>query len=419
MLANMLYNPQIERIAVTGVDTVKSGKALENFFNGGVEPIDEEGIRYLRIIGSPSFPLDIQLFPSRFHKLEIKRFRNEDLEELLNFVNQPPKRSFTESNRQLIELSVPKFSDYPSEISLPKIIVSRPLEAYMEALYHLDRFGTNINLDSLSHKGKRRTLSSLDIVITDPVFENEETLRKFNFDPVLLREYQKEILSQELPEKQPYGYGHRLRTYFTIDQLEEIIKRLKSNKLDRHSLALTWDPKKDLSQEKDSSSPCLTDIYFKLNKDEKLMLSASFRTHNIVSAYLTNIYGLIAIQDYVSQQSEIPKGQIEIKSRWPSIDPDNTKTKTALEMVKKYRKVQLNVKDPRGYMTVNVENDQIVLQHFSQGNQLLDEYRSENALEIKNMLRNSRTISNPDHAMWIGYNLAMAEQKLKGEIKEL
>ena len=32
MLANLLNNPQIERIAIKGADTVRSGVALENFF---------------------------------------------------------------------------------------------------------------------------------------------------------------------------------------------------------------------------------------------------------------------------------------------------------------------------------------------------------------------------------------------------
>ena len=421
MLANLLYNPQIDRIVITGADTEKSGRALLNFFKKGVERINESGIEFNRIIDSTEYPLDLQLDPSRFGQLEIERFRKNDLEEILSFVQQPIIKTRSETDRTKIELVIPKFSDYPIEESLPPIIVDRPLEGYMEVLYYLDRWGRNIDLDKYQEnkKGKRRWLQNLDATVRNPSFEDEDLLKKFNFDSQGLKEYQEKILSGEMPEDQPYGYGHRFRTYFGIDQLKEIAERLKRNPFDRHAFMSTWDQSKDVLQEKDSSSPCLTDIYF-VNLDGQLRMTASFRTHNAISGWLKNFYGLMAIQDFVSSYSGISRGPITVRSRWLGIDPDNTKTITALNISKQIRKVPLNVNDPRGYTLIEADAQakELVLQHYTRDGKLLDEYRSKDFTGMKDQLRHTRAFTDFDHGMWIGYTLGEAERKLNGEPQE-
>jgi thymidylate synthase len=417
MLANMLYNPQIERIAITGADTEGSGKALEYFFSKGVEKFEIGGTEMSKIVDTLDFPLDPQLQPERFGQIEITRFKKNDLEGITEFVSRPQMKKYNESSRQEIELVTPEFNDYPSDDDEfgAGIIVNTPLQAWMEALYHLDRFGKNTEVKG---KGIRRMLPNFDVSMRDPSFESDELLKKFLFDPKKLREYQEGILDPEL-HGQPYRYGNRQRAYWGGDALEKVAELLNEDPSHRHCLVSLWDTKKDLLNRE--TSPCFTDEYFMRQEDGKLKMTAHFRTHNGITAYMDNIYGMRAIQEHVAKEAGMETGTLNLRSRWLGIDPSNTKTIAALKLVEANRKVPLNINDPRGYMIIDVDykSKTIVAQHYHPQKMLLHEYRGKSAQEIKDQLRQHRTFSDSDHAMWIGYNLAQAELKLNGEIPEL
>ncbi len=413
MLVNLLYNPQVERIAITGSDATGSAEALTNFFERGVEQSRIGGVDMAKIIGT-EFPLDPQLSPNLFlYKPEIKQFKASDLEGVVKYVSCERTRNLSEEDRVKIELSQPKFTDYPSDISQHRIYSDSILEAWMDILFHINRYGRNIPLD----KGMRRTLFNLDVTINNPELNPEEKLRRYNFDPDEIREYQKSLLDGNLPSDRTYSYGSRMRTYWGIDALEKIAERLRRDPLDRHCLVSLWDTGKDLiSQRGDSSSPCFSDAYF-VNNGGRLMMSIGFRTHNAVSAWLINVYGLRAIQEFVSQQSGLPTGQLNIRSRWISIDPENAKTISVLELAEKNRNIKLDVNDPRGYFEITVDNDagEIVAQHYSNQNILLEEIRGKTKGDVKNKVRQLDAFSTTDHAVWFGMRLEEISRRLKGE----
>jgi thymidylate synthase len=415
MLANLAHNPQIEFLAITGSErrAVPSSTYLLNFLKNGLDI--EEGSQLGTIFGT-SYALDPQLNPDMFEHLKVKRFEPGDLEGVVNFVTQESTYVPNETDRVKIELVEPEFSDYPSDITNHKISSKTPLEAWMEVMYTLNRFGENIQLE----KGVRRTLFNLDVHIENPEPEREDELRKFNFDPDGLRSYREDMLKGELPEGTSYNYGNRLREHFGIDSLEAIIERLKKDPLDRRLFISLWDNKEDINPaiEGDSSVPCLTDLYF-ANNEGRLMLTANFRTHSAVSAWLMNLYGLRAIQEYVVNGVGLEAGKINVKSRWIGIDPNDGKVNSALDLVEKYRKKRLNVDDPRGYVVVSVQDNKIVAEHYSPNAEKLETYTGESAVEIKDQLRQDAAISNSDHNQWIGYELARAHLELHGELPEL
>ncbi len=416
MLANLAYNPQIERIAITGSNPFGGAEALINFFTSGADIVEVNGVQMLRIRGTDCF-IDAQLRPEIFvYKPDIRLFKTSDLEGIRNYITQPKTRSPNEDQRVKVELKMPQFKDFPSDTIYHNVVADTPTEAWMEVLYLLDRYGTDILLE----KGKRRALYNLDVNVLNPSFEPEYTLKKLGFNPDELKAYRKEILDIDLPNDRAYSYGHRIGKYWGINALEVIAKRLKEDNNDRHSLVSLWDTGKDLlSKAGDSSVPCFTDAYFVKIKD-KLVMSASFRTHNAISAWLFNLYGLRAIQERVAEMSDIEPGQINIRSRWIGIDPENAKAITALQLVKTNRKKRLNVKDPRGFFVVDTNQGEIMVQHFNPDNVLLEEIRGKDVKEVKDKLRQLSAIDNPDHAMWIGYELARAQQKLSGgELTEL
>ena len=213
-----------------------------------------------------------------------------------------------------------------------------------------------------------------------------------------------------------YSYGNRLRKYWGLDTLTKVSERLKNDNLDRHGLISLWDTGKDLISEKgDSSSPCFSDIYFVKSPDNKLMVSANFRTHNAVSAWFANLYGIRAIQELVARKAELIPGQINIRSRWISINPNNAGTNSALEFVRANRNIKLDVNDPKGYydIVLDKQKNEIVARHFDPFGIKLEEFRGKSAEKVKNKLRQIDGFSSTDHAMWVGMQLMQAQNELE------
>ncbi|MBI2105793.1 hypothetical protein HYT56_03070 [Candidatus Woesearchaeota archaeon] len=413
MLANLAYNPQLEYLAITGNDgnAVPSSKYLLNFLEQGVEIGDPLGT-----IRGTTFPIDLKLKPELFKHLKVEKFKPGDLESVVNFVTREKTYNLRESDRVKIELIQPEFSDYPSDITLHQINEETPIDAWMEIIFRLNRFGKNIQLQ----KGIRRTLFNLDVHVKNSEVEDREKLRKFNFDLDELNAYRKDMLKGELSEGTTYTYGNRMRKYFGIDALEKVIERFKKDPADRRGFLTLWDVKEDItsSSSSDSSVPCLTDLYF-VNLEGKLMLTANFRTHNATSAWMLNFYGLRAIQEYVAKETGIGIGKINVKSRWIGIDPDDAKTNSAIDLVEKNRRKRINVNDPNGYLVIDVRGNKIEADHYSSEGAKLTTYSGETAREIKDQLRQDSAFFSFDHGEWIGYELARAHHKLHGELPEL
>ena len=60
-----------------------------------------------------------------------------------------------------------------------------------------------------------------------------------------------------------------------------------------------WDTARDLTVKE--GRPCLGSLFFR-RFEGKLTLSATFRTHNAMDAWLLNVYGLMAVQNWVAER---------------------------------------------------------------------------------------------------------------------
>lgn len=411
MLANLVYNPQIKALAITGTDmnVVRSSKYLQGFLQGEIEPCEIGGVSMNRVKGT-TFALDAQLRPEMFQHLRVEQFPPRELEKIAEFASQ----SFPSSPqaRIAIKLHEPEFKDFPSDTTNHHIVANTSLEAWMEVMYRIDRFGETVTLGA---KGQRRSLFNLDVDIKNAAVDVEQAL-DFGFSPKTAREYQEQILSGEIPGEGNYGYGNRLRKHWGGDALQIVGENLRKDPTDRYQHISLWDTTRDLIE--GNSHPCLTDIYC-IQHNGKLMLSAGFRTHNAVSAYLYNLYALRAVQEEISRVSGIEPGQINVRSRWISIDSSEPSLEGKMKKIAERRKRPVDVNDPIGYFVINPKGDAIVAEHYSPQGQLLKRYEGQDALEIKDTLRRDVAVLDPDHSMWIGHQLARAEYELRGKVKDL
>ncbi len=437
MLRNLLYNPQIQTLLVCGNNRSGSYEELRNFFELGLELMDSSLVRYKPWEGLISINtcrirqtkrlLDDLVKPELFrYELKLEWLgdpHNEGtLEKIRKFFFSWKPYGPMELQRLQIPLPEVELTHFPSNPRAHQVVKDTPLEAWRELLYLITRFGRLVTLK----KGKRIELQNVKVVVEKPKFDREDKLRAYNIDSEKLRRYQKDILRREsrydkeslmgqttliprveLRPDETYNYGHRLREYFKIDALAACVRRLKEDQEDRKAYFALWDSRKDLDPQKKEGHPCFVSMFFR-KFEGKLTFTATFRTHNALDGWLLNFYGLMAIQKWVSDKVELKAGPITVISHSISVDP--RELDRALTIVGKLPfKVRL---DPMGYFRVAIDNDEILVEHRYE-DLTLKEYRGKKAVALQHQIARDLALSDLNHAIYLGRQLARAELALK------
>jgi len=419
LLRNLLYNPQIKVLLICGRNRSGSLEELQSFFDQGLESGDSKLVSYqalesgevvqtCRIRGTGRL-IDSLVRPEQFAVQPQLHWLGEPQDPATLdrigkfFATWKPGLlpSINELQRQAIPLPQVALSHFPSNPRGHTVIRDTPLAAWKELLFIISRFGQLVTLK----KGERIELSNLKVVVEQPTFEPEVALMAHHFDPEQLQRYQAGILRGEKEADETYNYGHRLRQYFGLDGLKACIQRLQADPEDRKAYVVLWDNRRDL--EAPEGHPCLVSLFFR-RFEQKLTLTATFRTHNALDAWLINLYGLMAIQQYVAQATDMPPGAITVISH--SISIDRRELDRALEVVGR-RPLEVRT-DPCGYFRISVDQGEIVVEH-RWGDVTLKTYRSDQARRLQHQLARELALSDLNHALYLGRQLARAEQCLE------
>lgn len=157
-----------------------------------------------------------------------------------------------------------------------------------------------------------RELLSLQVVVEDPY--QEMIPAEYSWNEERLEEYALQLLSGNNPGFE-YTYGERLRAWSlpgmpALDQIEQVILRLKASANTRRATAVTWIVPVDAAKDE---VPCMIVDDFKL-RDDCLHLSIFFRSHDFAGAYPANLYGLARLLQYVSGEVGAEPGSISTTS---------------------------------------------------------------------------------------------------------
>jgi thymidylate synthase len=419
LITNLLYNPQIYFLLVCGWNRSGSLEELQNFFNLGVEEYKSLGVNRNRIIGT-NRTIDTCLYPELFSAppeiISLGDINNRiTKEKIITFFRDLPQKinNMYPKNIKRIKVNLPGLSVryFPSNPGGHTIIKDTPLEAWKELIFRLNRFGHFVNLGS--KKGERIELQNVKVIVEKPCDESEEVLNRYGFALSMFKDYQKDILKGSIREnEEAYNYGNRIRTYFNVDGLTECINKLNKDLQNRRAFIVLWDPKTDLT-ETERNSPCMISLFFRVFGD-KLTLSATFRVHNAVTAWLENFYGLMEIQKFVSKETGLESGSIIVISH--SISINTLEYDRVIPVIKEKEKRLDFETDPNGNFRISVEAGEIVVKHIYDG-EVIGEYKSKKAERIQYELKRDYAISDIAHAIFIGRQLAKAERcLLTGEI---
>lgn len=471
MFCNLLHNPQINHLIAMGQDLgLPVCEEIDVFLKHGLEDCTVFGKPMMRIIGTKRY------FPSA------STFNAASLRERLSFRNfgklsgtefKPSLQTYLQ-NLPVIETSglprvsvdIPQFesSDFaylPSDPIGHQVIRPTPIQCWEELVVRAMRFGRPVDLQ----KGLRLELQNVKVVISQPAEEPEETLEKFGFQLSRFRSYQKGILDAHLPENIAYTYGNRLRGYYTgngkaketpetvrirlksrlwrlfkralltapeerecsQDTLATVIELFNRNPETRHAYVSLWDTPCDLKGPDAGdgvSVPCLTTLFFRRSQGT-LHVTATYRSHNLLTAWLENVYGLMAIQRHVADATSIPCGPITVISHSLGINPESTRfaygeaVRDSWKSDDDFREGKYVLReDPTGYFVVSfdVQSGCIIAEHRHEG-VLLKRYEGRRAEDVEKEVAKDMAISLVSHAMWFGRELARKEQDLKNAMK--
>jgi thymidylate synthase len=419
MLRNLLYNPQIQVLLICGHDRSGSKQELINFFDKrqGLELVMDAPIQFMAAKGMETNPyrikgthrlIDGMVKPALFKHIPELHYlgdpKNGDtIRSIQTFFEQWSSVAITlfDEDRRDQPLPMVETQYFPSNPRSHQVVKESPLEAWLDLLYLITRFGRRVTLK----KGERLELQNVKVVVEEPEPASREDLLQVNLDPDKLDQYFRDFLEGELRPDEAYTYGHRLRTYFRLDAVEVLAARLKKDPEDRKAYFTLWDNNRDLTARE--SRPCFVSAFFR-KFQEKLTLTATFRTHNAMDAWLLNFYGLMALQQAVARRVDLPPGAITVLSHSISIDPKELDR--ALTVVGK-RKWKMSL-DPMGYFRVTVDGDELLVEHRAE-DVTLKEYRGRTAVALQHQIARDVAVSDLNHAMYLGRQLAKAEMALK------
>lgn len=194
-------------------------------------------------------------------------------------------------------------------------------EAWRRGLNLIWRQGEEIT----DERGTRtKEVLALEVVVEDP--RRDMIPEEYSWNRPRLEDYAEQLISGENPGFE-YTYGERLRAWSLpgfgkekvgedgegegaskepVDQIDYVIRRLRSNSNSRRASAVTWIPPVDTKKEE---VPCMMVDDFKI-REGRLHLTALFRSHDFAGAYPANLYGLTRLLEYVAGKVGAEPGPI-------------------------------------------------------------------------------------------------------------
>ncbi len=413
LVRNLLANPQITNIVITGIDYSRSGIVLRDFFENGFHKGKKD------ITERDCWRVDSK-FPG-YVELDIPENILNDLRSsiVIDWINDMSKFSVSslknpEKTREkmIYEKSEEKIEKkYQAEDSAFIVRHESIAGVWLQIIDTILKFGRP---SETHYNSSQLELLNLISVISkeDP---NNFHIPEF-FDKQRIIEYIPRV-TKDIKTPSSYTYGSRMRSWFGVDQVQGAIDKLVREPISRAAVINLWDSTKDLTI---GGSPCINHIWLRMRED-KLYMTATIRSNDMFDSYPENVYGLRSLQEIVRKEvserlgREITLGDLVVNSQSAHIYEDCFEK--ALKILEKYhhRYVMPSALqwDPRGSFYIEITDEEIVLHHLSHSNEVIGAYSGKSAKELRDKLIRDNVVGNTAHALYLGIELAKAEMALK------
>ncbi len=413
LVRNLLANPQITNIIITGIDYSKSGIVLRDFFDRGFYLGKKD------ITERECWRVDSK-FPG-YIELDIPENVLNDLRASIavDWINDINKFSVSNLKRHQ-KIREKQIFEKAEE----KIDKKYEAEDTAFILRHESIAGVWLQIiDTILKFGKpgdtHYNSSQLEILNLISVISKEDP-NNFHvpdfFDKQRIAEYIPRV-TQDIKTPSSYTYGSRMRSWFGVDQVQGAIAKLVREPISRAVVINLWDSTKDLTI---GGSPCVNHVWLRI-RDDKLYMTVTIRSNDMFDSYPENVYGLRSLQELIRRDvseklgKDIALGDLVINSQSAHIYEDcfEKATKIIEKYYHKYVMPSALQWDPRGSFFIEITDEEIVLHHLSKSNEVIGAYSGKTAKELRDKLIRDSVIGNTAHAMYLGIELAKAEHALK------
>ena len=414
IIRNILANPKIRLLLICGEERTGSGRALINFLEKGVneknEVSGEEFCEIHKEIDKKS------LDNLRANVKYVNLINVIDPEKINNEIKKYiPQNSLWDEPKVFPDAKIEFDGVMPSDNSVFKIRKKFAGEAWLEILKKIMKFGT---VRESFHGNNCKELFNICAVITDEDPNDFKLFPYFQISKQDIDNYLPKFMTGEKGTAD-YTYGERLWNFpkienknFKYNQVDDVIvDYLTRYPTDRAACAIIFGINDHTAQ----SSPCMCFVQA-TNVNDKLDLTAYFRSHDIFGGWLLNAFGLRTLQKYVADKLKWPLGNLTIYSNCAHIYDNNWKI--CKDIIEKYGKNLDCTPDPQGYLIIKIENNNIVCTHISPNGKKLQEFSTDGSapnatMNLYNQLVLADVVSQINHAFDLGAEIQKAEIAVK------
>lgn len=454
ILRNLLANPKIRYVLFVGPDLSGSGRSFLDLMEYGVDSehrIKRNGFQLQKEIDIDA--IEILRKHIRVENLvEKAEETNFDIEEAIRLLRNELPVYLTEP--QIFKESRPTCEIYPSERNAFLVRGDFIAEVWVKLLNIIGLYGQREKTEySLEQQELIDVVSVISSEDPDNIFfvdyfpfkkedlEGSKKDKKSNLQLLLpficpVGEFYKEGDSSKLsarghrhrircdsrpegyysklitafpvgtPADTSYTYGQRLIQFNGINQIANIIEKLKAVRHSRRAVAVLWDPTKD---SKSQNPPCLDLIQFRIINN-RVTMTAYFRSHDIFRAWPENAFALRKLQGIVAKEvGGLELDDLIIVSSSAHIYEN--KWAEAKEIVTNFHPRFLETarkkRDPRGSFYIYLKDKSIVANHYSSEGKLLNTFAGKSTKELRQQI--SPFISQVSHALYLGEELQKVE----------
>lgn len=451
LIRNCLANPGIRYLILLGnIQDKKAYQTLKNFLEHGLnENRSIIGFEDETYIDKNITMEDINLLRNSIEVFDLTNKENleEQIQEANNLIKTLDKKEKF-SNPKTYDFETPETKTFPYEGGPLLIRGNTIMSTWIKIIYSIMRYG----IENLMDQGTDRVVREINnmvAVISDEDPDNPNLSKNpLGLSIEQVKNYQREILSGDLPPGKAYTYGNKLRQYevhpskinhllniennkvdfefkedrslliknaitgedkIKINQVKDIIECLKRNINTKNAVGITWHVEDELVR-KHKSSPCAIFIQ-SLIQNNKLNLTVYFRSHDMYNGWPENAYGFRALQKEMCNSLGIELGLLTIISGSAQIY--HHIFKIAEQMLEKYYQPLINYNDERGNYLISIEDEKIKVEHQDKKGIILDTFEGSSAKEIYDRISFMGTSENPRHLIYLGSELMKAELALK------
>jgi thymidylate synthase len=390
ILRNILANPSLRYLFLTGKSLTDSDEALIDFFKLGIDA----DWKIVRNGGQLDRDLSIEALHEVRKGVELIDLRHStDLTTDFHKIAAQLEVRPPFGSPKVFPKTPPVTETLPSEFVGFSIRQRTIFKAWCEAVWIVMKFGhvspTDYGL------GQKEVLGILSI-IEEPAVGIDEFPQWAPYKKDDVQLYLNRFFEAEYNEAVAYNYGHRLQSYWGLNQIEQIAAELRRSGFSRRAYGSLWDPVND---SKSTDPPCLTAVQATL-RDGKLHLTAFIRSNDNFRAFPLNAASLAELQVRIARQlNDTNIGSLSILTYSSHIYSDCWDACQPLVREAELLHHRFE-QDPRGSFVFRQDGEHLVAEHYSPEGDLLQTFEAENGRSLARLI--APFVSRVDHGIYLG-----------------